>query len=68
MWKQSYLDEVLDDGESPYPDTSGSGFEDDDDHWSYVSPSVRAGQSKLAQLQQALPRRCRLTNTGLHRG
>ena len=68
MWKESYLHEVMMDGESPYPDTSGSGFEDDDDHWSYVSPSVRAGQSKLAQLQQALPRRCRLTNTGRHRG
>ena len=68
MWRQSFLDELLDAGDSPYPDTSGSGFEDDDDHWSYVSPSVRAGQSKLAELQQALPRRCRLTNTGRHRG
>jgi hypothetical protein len=55
------------DGESPYPDTSGSGFEDED-NWTYVSRSVRVGQSKLAELQQALPRRCRLTNSGHHRG
>lgn len=55
--------------ESPYPQTSGSGFEDEEDpRWSYVSRSVRMGQIKLAQLQQALPRRCRLTNSGHHRG
>ena len=56
-------------GETPYPDTSGSGFEDEAHHWSHgVSRAVRVGQSKLAELQQALPRRCRLTNSGHHRG
>ena len=55
-------------GETPYPDTSGSGFEDEANSWTYVIRAVRAGQSKLAELQQALPRRCRLTNSGHHRG
>ena len=67
-YKPEFLREMEIDGESPYPDTSGSGFEDEDMNWTYVSRSVRVGQSKLAELQQALPRRCRLTNSGHHRG
>ena len=65
-YKAEYLYEMDMDDASPYPDTSGSGFEEEG--WTYVSRAVRMGQSKLAELQQALPRRCRLTNSGHHRG
>ena len=68
VYKPEYLLALDEDGDSPYPETSGSGFEDEDDRWTYVSRTVRMGQSKLAELQQALPRRCRLTNSGQHRG
>ena len=68
IWKPEYLEECLEEDQDPYPDTSGSGFEDESAQWSYVSRAVRLGQNKLAQLQQALPRRCRLTNSGHHRG
>ena len=67
-YNAEFLYEMEMEGESPYPDTSGSGFEDEANSWTYVIRAVRAGQSKLAELQQALPRRCRLTNSGHHRG
>lgn len=67
-YNAEFLYEMEMEGETPYPDTSGSGFEDEANSWTYVIRAVRAGQSKLAELQQALPRRCRLTNSGHHRG
>ena len=69
VYRPEYLAAVLAEDESPYPDTSLSGLEDFEDEsvWR-ISRSVRLGQGKLLQLQQALPRRCRLTNSGHHKG
>ena len=61
QYKPEYLRMMEEEGETPYPDTSGSGFESDDD---YVNWRVRHGQQHLDELQQALPRGCRLTNSG----
>ena len=63
MWTPDYLRMLEEYGESPYPDTSGSGF-DSEDGFDDVTWDVRHGQQQLAKLQQALPRGCRLTNSG----
>ena len=60
---QVFHDEYLAVVANPYPEPSGSGFEDEDEY-SFVSDEVLAGQARLKRLQEALPRCCRLTNSG----